>query len=89
MLTLPDMLNTTLAWRPFLDPMDVHTHWYITLLPLAFLIAFTYKAVRLNVIGPRFVKHVIVMTIQIIAAMIALAVASYVLVLLVLPRFYS
>ncbi len=80
--------NSTLAWRPFLDPLDLHTQWFYTLIPLAFLVSFTYKAVRLKNIGPSFAKHVIVMTIQIIGAMIALAIASYLLVLVVLPMFY-
>lgn len=88
MLDATTIFTSGLAWRPFLDPIDIHDQWYLTLLPLAFLIALTYKAVRLNTIGPRYVKHVIVMTVQIVAAMIALAVGSYLLVLVVIPLFH-
>ena len=87
MLDVISTIPSLLAWRPFLDPIDVHNQWYLTLIPLALLIAMTYKAVRLNVIGAQYVKHVVVMTVQIIGAMAALAVASYVLVLVVLPLF--
>ena len=42
---MPDLL-LTLAWRPFLDPLDLHDLWFWLLIPLAVLIAVAYKAVR-------------------------------------------
>ena len=41
---MPDLL--TLAYRPFLDPLDLHDAWFWLLIPLAVLIAVSYKAVR-------------------------------------------
>ena len=37
-----------LAWRPFLDPLDLHGYWWAFLFPLSLGIAFTYKAVRVR-----------------------------------------
>lgn len=37
----------TLAWRPFLDPIDLHDHWLWLLPPLAFAIALVYKTLKL------------------------------------------
>lgn len=39
-------LVLTLAWRPFLDPIDLHGVWFWLLIPLGVLIAIAYKAVR-------------------------------------------
>lgn len=36
----------TLAYIPFIDPLDLHGVWFWLLLPLAVLIAMAYKAVR-------------------------------------------
>lgn len=74
-----------LAWRPFLDPLDAHKVWYLFLLPLSLGISIAYKAVR--VVDMRtYWKDVAVMTTQIVLAMIALAIASYVIILVVVPR---
>jgi hypothetical protein len=40
-------LITSLAWRPFLDPLDIHELWYLLLPPLVFAIALVYKALKL------------------------------------------
>ena len=40
-------LTLTLAWRPFLDPLDFHEMWYLLLPPLVFAIAIVYKALKL------------------------------------------
>lgn len=69
----------SLAYRPFLDPLDVHNIWWLFLAPFAFGIAMVYKAVRLRTLG-RYWLHVLMMTVQIIFGMIALAVASYLFV---------
>lgn len=77
-----------LAWRPFLDPIDAHGYWWAFLLPLALLISITYRAVRTNAVpgGAVYWKQVFTMTFQIVAAMVALGAASYVLVEWVLER---
>lgn len=43
------MTSFLLAYRPFLDPLwGGWNYWYLFLLPLGFLIALVYKAVRLD-----------------------------------------
>lgn len=71
----------TLAWTPFIDPVPgawLH-HWYLYLIPVSFLIAVTYKAIRMRDLKG-YPAAVAIMTIQIVLGMIALALASYVLV---------
>lgn len=78
-------LALTLAWRPFLDPLNLHEWWYGLLLPLALGISIAYKAVRVNDLR-HYAKQVAVMTVQIVVAMIGLGIASYVLLILIVPR---
>src|SRR5262249_10147421 len=68
-----------LAWRPFRDPLNVHTTWYLFLIPMAFLISVVYRAVRMKTLD-QYWQQVVVMTVQIVLGMIALAVASYLFV---------
>ena len=37
-----------LAYRPFIDPLDLQRGWFILLLPLALGVSITYKAVRVE-----------------------------------------
>ncbi|MBC7834968.1 MAG: hypothetical protein H7Y88_07690 [Phycisphaerales bacterium] len=71
-----------LAWRPFIDPISLHEQWWALLPLLALGISVIYKAVRLpdQALRERAAREVLIMTIQIVAAMIALALASYLLV---------
>ncbi len=78
------MLGLTLSYRPFLDPINAYDAWYLLLLPLALGISLAYKAVRVKSMAD-FPRHVIVMTMQIIIAMISLGVASFVLIEYLLP----
>jgi hypothetical protein len=41
----PDMLVA--AWRPFLEPLDLHAHWLWLLPPLVVAIAVVYKALKM------------------------------------------
>ncbi|QOJ00608.1 MAG: hypothetical protein HRU70_08930 [Phycisphaeraceae bacterium] len=77
-------LTPILAWTPFLDPIDIHRVWYLTLIPLAFGIAVVYKAVRLHDLN-HYWRHVLIMTAQIALGIIALAIATWLLVILILP----
>jgi hypothetical protein len=72
-------------YRPFIDPMNLHDQWWWTLLPLALFISMAYKAVRLEDLG-RYWKQTGLMTVQVVAGMIGLAAAVYLVVELVLPR---
>jgi hypothetical protein len=72
-------LATAGPWRPFVDPINAHSFWYLLLIPISFFIAVAYKAVRVKTLVGYW-PAVVVMTVQIILGMIALAVAFYLLV---------
>ena len=75
-----------LGYLPFVVPLHFfNSWWYVLLLPLAFGIAVIYKATRLHHLDD-FWRQVIIMTCQIILAMIGLALALTVLVQLIIPR---
>lgn len=73
------------SWRPFLDPINLHDWWYVLLLPLALGISIAYKAVRVRTME-HYWRHVAIMTVHLIAAMILLAIVAYILILIVIPR---
>lgn len=75
------MNSLLLAWRPFLDPLDVHDLWWIFLLPMAFGISVVYRAARLRSMD-RYWRAVFGMTFQIVMGMILLGVASYAFVMI-------
>jgi hypothetical protein len=68
-------------WRPFIDPLpaSVMRYWFIFLPLLSLLISVVYKAVRIPDLKSYLVQ-VLYMTTQIVLGMVALAVASYLLV---------
>ncbi len=68
-----------LAWRPFLEPISVHEHWWVFLAPLALGISIVWKAVRLGTLE-HYWRQVAMMTVQIIVGMVVLAAFSYVFV---------
>lgn len=74
-----NMLHT-LAWRPFLDPLPIHTTWYLFLIPLAFLISVVYRAARVRSMD-HYWKGVGIMTTQIVLGMVALALGTYLFVM--------
>lgn len=74
----------TLAWRPFLDPIDMHSQWYWLLLPLSLGIAVTYRAVRVNSFK-LFWPKALALTVQIVVSMILLGAASYLFIQYAVP----
>ena len=86
---------TTLAYRPFIDALTLNHVWFTMLVPLSLFIAITWKAIRLtddlHADGTRrfpwrrFVLGVGSMTVQIVASMVALGAASYLLVQYAVP----
>ena len=81
-------LALTLAYRPFLDPIPGVAHWWwLTIIPLAFFISMTYKAVRINSLDNmrRYWRKVAVMTLQVIALMLALAAGLHIVVEFIAP----
>lgn len=86
--TTPSGSNTGLwrGGRPFIDPMDLHEIWWYTLIPLALFVSIAYKAVRVtDVPSVAYVKSVLMMTVQVAAGMVLLAVALHLLVEFVIP----
>jgi hypothetical protein len=69
---------------PFIDPMNIHDSWWLTLLPLALLVSVAYKAVRMRSLE-RYWLGVLIMTMQIVLALIAFAAGLHVLLELVIP----
>ncbi len=71
-------------YRPFLQPMSIHDEGWFTLIPLALLISIAYKAVRVRTVHG-FPRSVLMMTVQIVVAMIALALGQHVFVEWIVP----
>lgn len=79
-------MTKLLAYIPFVEPIDdLQEWWYLLLIPLAFGISVIYKALRSSQLQ-RYWLNVLVMTGQIVAAMIALALVLIVLVQVLVPR---
>jgi hypothetical protein len=78
------MSSLTLAWRPFLDPIDMHQHWYLLLGPMALLLSLAYKGVRVHDLR-RLPRQVIAMTLQVMGGMVALGAGFYIFVEHLLP----
>ncbi len=72
------------GYTPFIDPIDAHDAWWLTLIPLAFLISMAYKAVRSETLHGYW-TNVLAMTAQIVLALLALAAALLLLVELIVP----
>lgn len=79
---------TTLAYTPFLDPIHLHESSYLLIIPLALGIAIAYKAMRLDELRD-YPRQVLIMTVQIVAGMIALGLAAFLLVEWVMPMILS
>ncbi len=74
----------TLAYRPFLDPLDLHDVWFWLLVPLAVLIAVAYKAVRVPDMG-QYWKQTALFSGQIILGVVGLFIAAIIVLNYVLP----
>lgn len=79
------LIPQILAYTPFIDPINVHRVWFWLLIPLSLGISITYKAVRVGDMR-HYPRQVLVMTVQIVAAMVLLGLASYLLIQHILPR---
>lgn len=73
-----------LAWRPFLDPIDAHTWWFLLIFPVAVLVSVAWKAIRIDDIR-RLPRATTVMTVQVVLAMLGLGFAAFVGLTVVLP----
>ncbi|HWB20356.1 MAG TPA: hypothetical protein VG711_08665, partial [Phycisphaerales bacterium] len=78
-------LMQALAYIPFIDPLNIfQIYWYLLIIPLALGISITYKAMRIYDLGDYF-RQVMIMTFQIILAMMLLAVGLTLLIQFVIP----
>lgn len=68
----------------FLEPLPIQDQWWLTLIPLSVLVSMAYKAVRVQTFRGYW-RQVLMMSAQIVVAMIALAVAIYLFVELIVP----
>lgn len=73
------------TYIPFITPMHfLQPWWYLLLLPLAFGISLVYKAMHLSNLD-RLLQSTLVMTLQIVLAVIALGIALIVVVQVLIP----
>ena len=78
-----------LAWTPFLQPAPgVPNWWWALVLPLAFLMSMTWRAIRETDMS-RYWPSVLRMSAQIVLGMVALFVALAVVVRVVVPMIPS
>jgi len=69
-----------------LDPLDLHDHWFWTLIPLLALTAMAYKGIRLPEFQPRrWLIQSAIMTLQLIILMAGLAIGLHLVVEFFLP----
>ena len=74
-----------LAWIPFIQPLNIfHQWWYLLLVPLSLGISIIYKGVRMKSLQG-FWRETTIMTVQIVLAMVALAVLVTLLVQVIIP----
>ena len=79
------MMTNLIAWIPFVQPMPSPGSWWpLFLIPLSIGISMVYKAVRLERLD-RYPREVLIMTGQIIGAMVILAVVLGIVVQVLIP----
>mgnify|MGYP001366658129 CR=1 FL=1 len=74
-----------LAWIPFLEPMNaMQSVWYIFIIPMSFGISVVYRSLRESTYTTYWCS-VVLMTIQIVLGIVAIAVALGIFVQFVIP----
>lgn len=73
---------TTLAYRPFLDPVPVDGYWVLMLLPMVIAIAVVYKTIKTDRLD-KIPREAAVLAAQIVAFMVMAAAALWLLTELV------
>ncbi len=74
----------TLAYTPFIDPLELHDQWYLLIIPIAIFIAIGYKAVRCTDMK-NYAREVFIFTMQILLGLGALAVLSTIVITVLIP----
>lgn len=79
-------VSPILAWTPFLQPAPNAQHWWwLLLIPMSIGVSLAYKAIRVENLN-QLPRETLRMAMQIVFLMIGLALALYVLVILILPH---
>lgn len=81
-------MPTLLAYTPFLDPLNLHAGWWLTLVPLALGISVVYKAIRVRTFTGYW-GQVAMMSVQIILGIIAISAALFMLTEVFIPLIES
>jgi len=80
------VITALLAWTPFLQPAPgVHRWWWLLVVPMALGVSMAYKAIRVKQLS-EWPSAVVRMALQVVAAMIGIAVGLYLLVIVLLPH---
>lgn len=79
-----EFLTTILAYRPFIDPLNLQKTWFFLLAPLCLGVSVAYKAVRVADLS-HFWRQVAKMTLQLILLIILVGAALFAVVQYVLP----
>jgi uncharacterized membrane protein YedE/YeeE len=80
------MLPAMLAWTPFLQPAPgVDRWWWMLVIPMALGIAMSYKAIRTKDLRD-YPRDVLRMSVQIVAAVVGIAIGLYLVVIVLLPH---
>jgi uncharacterized protein HemY len=80
------MHSGILAWTPFLQPAPgVERWWWMLVLPMALGIAMSYKAIRTKDLRD-YPRDVLRMSVQVVAAVVGIALGLYLLVIVLLPH---
>ena len=79
-------VSSLLAWHPFLQPAPgVQRWWWILVLPMAVGVSLAYKSTR-TVDLERLPREALRMSVQVVAALVGIALFLYLLVIVVLPH---
>lgn len=84
----PDLTQALLAYRPFIDAIDIDRYWYFTLIPLALGISLTFKAVRVQTFDA-FPRQVLTMAALIILGIVGLGLLTLLVVTVGMPMVAS
>ncbi len=79
-------LAQVLAWTPLLQPAPGAEHWWwMLVVPMAVGIAMSYKAIRTKDLRD-WPRDVLRMSVQVLVAVVGIAVGLYLLVIVLLPH---
>ncbi len=78
------MSGLTLAYRPFIDALSIHDHWYLLIIPMVVFVAIGYKAVRVSEMKGYW-RNVFAFVVQVLGVMAVLAIAFTIVITVLVP----